>query len=112
RRVLFFFSSRRRHTRFSLDWSSDVCSSDLGAANLMRTWLEAFTGVPLTPIENMMGRVNNLLGNIAVLTHEQVTELLEQLDAQLQIGRASCRVRVEICVVQGTVTSSSEACSG
>src|SRR5690606_39549094 len=24
----FFFSSRRRHTRFSRDWSSDVCSSD------------------------------------------------------------------------------------
>src|SRR6266511_1560275 len=28
--ALFFFSSRRRHTRFSRDWSSDVCSSDLG----------------------------------------------------------------------------------
>src|SRR5690606_41065340 len=28
-RFLFFFSSRRRHTRFSRDWSSDVCSSDL-----------------------------------------------------------------------------------
>src|SRR5207302_5304560 len=27
----FFFSSRRRHTRFSRDWSSDVCSSDLPA---------------------------------------------------------------------------------
>src|SRR5690606_39855191 len=27
--VVFFFSSRRRHTRFSRDWSSDVCSSDL-----------------------------------------------------------------------------------
>src|SRR5690606_40621308 len=27
----FFFSSRRRHTSFSRDWSSDVCSSDLGA---------------------------------------------------------------------------------
>src|SRR5262245_65374740 len=28
-RVLFFFSSRRRHTRCLSDWSSDVCSSDL-----------------------------------------------------------------------------------
>src|SRR5690606_5115045 len=28
---VFFFSSRRRHTRFSRDWSSDVCSSDLRA---------------------------------------------------------------------------------
>src|SRR6267143_4282154 len=27
----FFFSSRRRHTRWNCDWSSDVCSSDLGA---------------------------------------------------------------------------------
>src|SRR5690242_7194700 len=28
-RVIFFFSSRRRHTRLTCDWSSDVCSSDL-----------------------------------------------------------------------------------
>src|SRR2546430_13340555 len=28
-RSSFFFSSRRRHTRFDCDWSSDVCSSDL-----------------------------------------------------------------------------------
>src|SRR6516164_10096407 len=27
--ILFFFSSRRRHTRCNCDWSSDVCSSDL-----------------------------------------------------------------------------------
>src|SRR5476649_2715079 len=31
RRVIFFFSSRRRHTRSLGDWSSDVCSSDLKA---------------------------------------------------------------------------------
>src|SRR5436309_15926615 len=29
-----FFSSRRRHTRFSRDWSSDVCSSDLWSTTL------------------------------------------------------------------------------
>src|SRR5699024_11879887 len=29
-RFFFFFSSRRRHTRSKRDWSSDVCSSDLG----------------------------------------------------------------------------------
>src|SRR3712207_8754638 len=29
RSLLFFFSSRRRHTRYWRDWSSDVCSSDL-----------------------------------------------------------------------------------
>src|SRR5256886_165195 len=42
----FFFSSRRRHTRFDCDWSSDVCSSDLTplqALNLMNddTFVEA-----------------------------------------------------------------------
>src|SRR2546430_6524454 len=31
----FFFSSRRRHTRFDCDWSSDVCSSDLDAEALV-----------------------------------------------------------------------------
>src|SRR5215217_2672682 len=31
----FFFSSRRRHTRYWRDWSSDVCSSDLGRAELV-----------------------------------------------------------------------------
>src|SRR5437763_16672833 len=30
--MFFFFSSRRRHTRYIGDWSSDVCSSDLRAA--------------------------------------------------------------------------------
>src|SRR5699024_11624535 len=30
---LFFFSSRRRHTRSKRDWSSDVCSSDLGSVS-------------------------------------------------------------------------------
>src|SRR5690606_13102835 len=34
---LFFFSSRRRHTRFSRDWSSDVCSSDLSRRLPIRT---------------------------------------------------------------------------
>src|SRR6476661_2198809 len=29
--MFFFFSSRRRHTTFKCDWSSDVCSSDLDA---------------------------------------------------------------------------------
>src|SRR5207302_5181997 len=40
----FFFSSRRRHTRFSRDWSSDVCSSDLSAC-LVR-YNPAYRAVP------------------------------------------------------------------
>src|SRR5256885_9718038 len=34
---MFFFSSRRRHTRLQGDWSSDVCSSDLIREELRRT---------------------------------------------------------------------------
>src|SRR6266481_10104303 len=34
--IFFFFSSRRRHTRWNCDWSSDVCSSDLAPAD----WIE------------------------------------------------------------------------
>src|SRR2546427_8232022 len=41
----FFFSSRRRHTRFDCDWSSDVCSSDLGAGERRRT-----TATPVSPV--------------------------------------------------------------
>src|SRR5260370_38282207 len=37
--VSFFFSSRRRHTRFKCDWSSDVCSSDLAFSKFESTWL-------------------------------------------------------------------------
>src|SRR2546427_6849065 len=34
--MFFFFSSRRRHTRFDCDWSSDVCSSDLFEVGIAR----------------------------------------------------------------------------
>src|SRR5437588_11036346 len=40
---LFFFSSRRRHTRSLCDWSSDVCSSDLEQFQLA---YEGVSGVP------------------------------------------------------------------
>src|SRR2546430_7715248 len=43
--IFFFFSSRRRHTRFDCDWSSDVCSSDLRTAAAAR--LVALTEVEL-----------------------------------------------------------------
>src|SRR5215510_15392970 len=41
-RFCFFFSSRRRHTRWPRDWSSDVCSSDLLAVR--GAWKKPFTG--------------------------------------------------------------------
>src|SRR6185503_8936692 len=43
--VFFFFSSRRRHTRCSRDWSSDVCSSDLS-----RSWGERKGKKPIARI--------------------------------------------------------------
>src|SRR5690625_7796063 len=39
--MLFFFSSRRRHTRWPRDWSSDVCSSDLSS------FVNLATGTPV-----------------------------------------------------------------
>src|SRR5205085_9361099 len=46
--LFFFFSSRRRHTRFDCDWSSDVCSSDLAAAMLATTFVSV-AAVPYLP---------------------------------------------------------------
>src|SRR5690348_17470680 len=36
---MFFFSSRRRHTRWTGDWSSDVCSSDLAEHEMVKGWV-------------------------------------------------------------------------
>src|SRR2546430_5654132 len=41
--VVFFFSSRRRHTRFDCDWSSDVCSSDLSGARVFSSGAQMFS---------------------------------------------------------------------
>src|SRR2546429_4972886 len=57
--LCFFFSSRRRHTRCSRDWSSDVCSSDLDldfhlgqeVDDVFRTAIEF--GVSLLPAETL-----------------------------------------------------------
>src|SRR2546427_8143124 len=46
----FFFSSRRRHTRFDCDWSSDVCSSDLVHADRLREGLRLIRRLTPKPI--------------------------------------------------------------
>src|SRR3989442_5410363 len=43
--VRFFFSSRRRHTRCGRDWSSDVCSSDLGRRRQWQETIDALRGM-------------------------------------------------------------------
>src|SRR5207253_6148381 len=40
----FFFSSRRRHTRWPRDWSSDVCSSDLNAPRVKIQAIQVYGG--------------------------------------------------------------------
>src|SRR3712207_6872567 len=42
--IFVFFSSRRRHTRYWRDWSSDVCSSDLEAVEIVDSLPFALTG--------------------------------------------------------------------
>src|SRR5207253_7589037 len=49
--VFFFFSSRRRHTRWPRDWSSDVCSSDLSLhAVLSVTYMACSDRICLAPV--------------------------------------------------------------
>src|SRR3712207_6870395 len=45
--AVFFFSSRRRHTRYWRDWSSDVCSSDLPPPGLDHVCVSPKAGAPL-----------------------------------------------------------------
>src|SRR5574337_1851860 len=54
----FFFSSRRRHTRLSGDWSSDVCSSDLvGSPKRLRSDLNQTVSFPPTLFSSSTLRV-------------------------------------------------------
>src|SRR2546427_11258189 len=48
--MFFFFSSRRRHTRFDCDWSSDVCSSDLKITDQI---VEDMASWPRRPLDRM-----------------------------------------------------------
>src|SRR5690606_22124270 len=57
--TFFFFSSRRRHTRFSRDWSSDVCSSDLDSYNRGNIDLVAAT---LDSVNTVYVQLNNEVG--------------------------------------------------
>src|SRR5699024_11438724 len=49
--ILFFFSSRRRHTSSKRDWSSDVCSSDLQEVLKYKQPVESF---PLFWLKNLL----------------------------------------------------------
>src|SRR6266480_5977331 len=57
----FFFSSRRRHTRLTCDWSSDVCSSDLGLASTA-------VGVVPPQLSGMASGANNTARQLGLAT--------------------------------------------
>src|SRR5256886_6041992 len=87
----FFFSSRRRHTRFDCDWSSDVCSSDL--------LVEAGLGV----VPELEDQIEDGTGDLTLLAalridadHLEITGEPPGAHApvEAEIGRASCRERV------------------
>src|SRR5688572_32666714 len=54
---IFFFSSRRRHTRFDCDWSSDVCSSDLNDWNQWSAPITVNEVSPAKPEVDQIGTV-------------------------------------------------------
>src|SRR2546429_6451087 len=87
---VFFFSSRRRHTRCSRDWSSDVCSSDLLCAVARREkGLGEICMATNTYDAIVVG--SGITGGWAAkeLTEKGLNTLVLE-----EIGRASCRERV------------------
>src|SRR2546422_8085579 len=73
--TLFFFSSRRRHTRCSRDWSSDVCSSDL-TVNLI---LHCLVGQVHHPANARGQAIYHLLLEIWIRSEEHTSELQSRL---------------------------------
>src|SRR5947209_20177096 len=84
--IFFFFSSRRRHTRYWRDWSSDVCSSDLKTQHGM-----------IEQVERIHAELSiKLLGDLEILHHRHVRSERPRAVNRVKIGRASCRERVYI----------------
>src|SRR5207245_8418903 len=78
---LFFFSSRRRHTRCYRDWSSDVCSSDLD---------------PRPPMKLLDANPDHRRSGIVYLSDHSPGRRDPYLKQYInKIGRASCRERVQ-----------------
>src|SRR2546430_12769430 len=70
--LFFFFSSRRRHTRFDCDWSSDVCSSDLQAVIVLDNGTGAITGQALQGRTDLEGLWRAVLAPVARLGADSV----------------------------------------
>src|SRR5688572_31209535 len=89
--LVFFFSSRRRHTRFDCDWSSDVCSSDLYGANGLGKLANALREPRASHIYFI---VRNDASRAAVVFQTSDTAWQAYNRWGWEIGRASCRERV------------------
>src|SRR5690606_39569929 len=98
----FFFSSRRRHTRFSRDWSSDVCSSDLTAEDFVFA-LEHIkeNGRPLLQQFWQDLESAEALDEHRVRFDFATTGTRKTLAMAAKIGRASCRESVDRREVAG-----------
>src|SRR5207237_4455322 len=87
-----FFASRRRHTRFKCDWSSDVCCSDLCAsATATLVW-----GV-MDSLSRMLPSLKRRANSSLLSRPDRATPPLPAY--VVEIGRASCRDRRSIRVV-------------
>src|SRR5690606_39703476 len=97
----FFFASRRRHTRFSRDWSSDVCSSDLEEKLLGWDGIESV----YTRVGRTRGGGQDIDEDVVGIIQYEFLDWRERKSANEilneQIGRASCRERVENKVYGG-----------
>src|SRR2546427_6810771 len=92
----FFFSSRRRHTRFDCDWSSDVCSSDLCAgANYFNQPLLHSIAIDLgisearASLTVTMAQVSYALGLLLLVP---LGDMLERRSEERRVGK-ECRSR-------------------
>src|SRR5687768_18336472 len=90
--ILFFFSSRRRHTRCSRDWSSDVCSSDL--ARVAATAAFEHAAIPVTPDELAKAAVAaTRAGAETVHLHVKRTDGVDTLRSEERRGGKEWRSR-------------------
>src|SRR5256886_11693083 len=88
--VVFFFSSRRRHTRFDCDWSSDVCSSDLARAEKLDVPIYFHPGLPKAEV--IEAYYKEYAADYPILLRAAWGYTVETAN-QAEIGRASCRER-------------------
>src|SRR5689334_4857738 len=93
--IFFFFSSRRRHTRWNCDWSSDVCSSDLvGHPLAVRHARALLARRGRRPPEVDLGEPIEAVDRAGVAAVRRLGLARRGHHRHREIGRASCRERV------------------